>query len=157
MIGAITIAARVVGATAFATLAVLHAIWASGSPWPAKTRDELAEVVIGQPKAIPGTAPTAVVAVGSAGVSLLASGALGHGRMQRLGLRAAGAALLLRAIGGGDAALELMGLPPAGERFLRLDRQYYRPFAALLGMALWVVAAGMKRYSNRSKVRHNDG
>ncbi len=140
MSGGIVIAARVVGTAGFAALAVLHAIWAAGSPWPAKTRDELAQAVIGQPQAMPGTAPTAVVAVASAGSSLLASGALGRGRLQRLGVRAAGAFLLLRASLGGDATLELMGMPPAGERFLRLDRRYYRPFAAILGLSLWIAA-----------------
>ncbi len=145
MIAALTLMARIAGVLGLAALAALHALWASGRPWPAKTADQLAQAVIGQPRAIPGVVPTALVAAGSAGASVLASGVLGRGRMQRLGVRVVGTALLLRAAVGGDVVLELAGMPPAGETFRRLDRRYYRPFAAVLGLALWLSARGMRR------------
>lgn len=140
MSGSIRVVARVVGAAGLAGVAVLHAVWAAGSPWPARSSRELAEAVVGQAETTPGAAPTAVVAAGAAGASLLAAGALGDGKLQRAGLRIVGTGLLLRAILGGEAALAALGLPPAGERFRRLDRRCYRPFTAVTGLALWIAA-----------------
>ncbi|MHA7306646.1 DUF3995 domain-containing protein [Arthrobacter sp. TMN-49] len=133
-------AGRIVSGSGLAVLSVLHTAWAAGSPWPAKSRAELAEVVVGQRVEMPSAASTAVVAAGVTGVSLLASGILGDGRMQRFGLRASGTGMLLRAILGGDIALAALRLPPAGDRFRRLDHRYYRPFAAVLGVSLWLAA-----------------
>jgi hypothetical protein len=89
---------------------------------------------------MPSAAPTAIVAAGSAAAALVTSGALGDRPLFRICLRALAAAMLLRAILGGDAALTVLGLPPAGATFRRLDRRAYRPFAGLLGAALWFVA-----------------
>ena len=98
-------------------LSVLHGIWVSGSPWPAKDSKQLAEAVVGQTVEMPAAAPTAVVAIGAAGAGVLASGALGNGRIQRAGLRAMGLGMLLRAVFGGGVALALLSLPPAGGTF----------------------------------------
>lgn len=76
-------------------------------------------------------------------MALLASGALGAGRVQRLGLRALAAVMLARALVGGNPALAAMGLPPAGPLFQRLDRHFYRPVTALLGVSLWLSARAL--------------
>lgn len=139
------VTARVVSATGLAAISALHAVWASGSPWPAKSSAALAEAVVGQAIEMPSAAPTAVVAAGSAGTALLSAGALGHGPLRRLALRGMGAVMLLRAVLGGDAALAALRLPPSGDKLRRLDRRYYRPFAAALGVALWVASARSTR------------
>lgn len=129
-----------IGVAGLLSLSALHGVWAMGSPWPAKSPKQLAEAVVGQAVEMPGAAPTAAVAFATAGAGLLAAGALGDGSVQRRGLRLIGSGLILRAILGGDAALTVLKLPPAGEQFRILDRRYYRPFAAVLGLSLWVVA-----------------
>ena len=145
------VAARVVSVTGLAALSAVHVVWAAGSPWPAKNRARLAEAVVGQTVEMPAAGPTAVIAVGAAGVGLMASGALGDGRMPRLAMRALGTVMLLRASLGGDAALAALRLPPSGETFRRLDRRYYRPFAAILGVSLWLAAADARASTRRRR------
>ncbi|WP_314138927.1 DUF3995 domain-containing protein [uncultured Plantibacter sp.] len=137
--------ARILSTTGLAGVSVLHAVWATGSPWPAKDEKTLAEAVIGSHGPMPGVAPTLVVAGGTAGAALLASGALGEGRVQRLGLRAIGTVMLMRALFGGNAAIAAMGLPPAGRTFRQLDSHFYRPLTALLGVSLWLSLRAPKR------------
>lgn len=129
-----------IAVSGLAALSGLHAVWATGSSWPAKNAEQLAEAVVGQAIEMPATAPTAVVSAGAAVASLLASGALGDGSVQRLGVRVIGTAMLLRAALGGNVALAALKLPPSGEKFRTLDRRFYRPFAALIGVSLWLAA-----------------
>ena len=138
------IAGRILSVTGLSALSALHAAWAAGSPWPAKNTEQLANAVVGQTVAMPAAAPTAIVAAGAAGASVLASGVLGVGHVQSLTLRALGTGLMLRAILGGDAALAALKLPPSSDKFRRLDNRYYRPFAAVLGVSLWLAAGDAK-------------
>ncbi|WP_307482270.1 DUF3995 domain-containing protein [Microbacterium trichothecenolyticum] len=126
--------------TALAGVSVLHVMWASGSPWPAKSKKQLGEAVIGSDGPMPGVTPTLVVAGGTAAAALLASGALGEGPARRLALRGMGAVMAMRAVIGGGLALAAMGLPAPGRTFRDLDNRLYRPFAALLGVSLWLAA-----------------
>lgn len=132
--------ARAFGVTGLGSLAALHAVWAAGSPWPAQSVEQLGEAVVGQSVRMPSAAPTLSVAVAAAAAGALAAGLLGDGPLQRRGMRAIGSGLLLRAALGGDAALAALKLPPDAETFRRLDRRYYRPFAAALGLSLWLAA-----------------
>lgn len=136
------VTARAVSASGLAAISAMHLVWATGSAWPAKTAAQLADAVVGQATEVPGPIPTATVAVGAAGASVVASGVLGTGRTQRLALSAIGTALVFRAILGGDAALAALGLPPSSTTFRRLDRRFYRPLAGLLGTAMWVASDG---------------
>lgn len=133
--------ARVVGVLGLGTLSVLHAIWAGGSPWPARSRQRLAELVVGQRAALPASGPTAAVSVCAGVAAVAAAGHLGGGRLTRMGLRALGVALLLRALVGGAPALAVLGLPPTGAAFRRADRRLYRPVAAVLGASLCVISS----------------
>lgn len=137
--------ARIISAAGLAGVSALHVVWASGSPWPARDRKSLAEAVVGSHGPMPGVAPTLMVAGGTAGAALLASGVMGDGHMQRLVLRGMGTVMLMRALLGGGPALAAMGLPPAGRTFQRLDNRFYRPLTALLGVALWLSARAPKR------------
>lgn len=145
------VAARVVSVTGLVALSALHVVWAAGSPWPAKNTARLAEAVVGQTVEMPAAGPTAAIAVGAAGVGLMATGALGDGRVPRLAMRALGTAMLLRAVAGGDVALAALKLPPSGETFRRLDCRYYRPFAAILGVSLWLAAADARASAQRRR------
>lgn len=127
---------RFVGWAGLTGAGVLHAIWASGSPWPAKNRKQLGEAVVGSSKALPSDTATWAVAGAAFAGGAVAAGGLGEGRAA-VGLRRLmGLGLLARAAAGGDAALAVLGLPPAGKRFRELDRRYYRPLFGVLGLAV---------------------
>lgn len=142
----VRIVARAVSVAGLAALSALHVIWASGSSWPAKSTERLAEAVVGQTVEMPGRLPTAVIAAGAAGAACLVSGGLGERGIARFGARFTGTAMLLRAVLGGDVALAALGLPPSSQTFRRLDRRYYRPFAALLGGALWIASSRDRKH-----------
>lgn len=130
---------RVARFTAWAGLTaagVLHAVWATGSPWPAKNSKRLGEAVVGNAKALPGAGETWAVSGAAFVGGAIAAGGLGEGRVA-VGLRRLmGVGLLARGILGGDVALAVLGLPQAGKRFAELDRRYYRPLFGVIGAAL---------------------
>ena len=66
----------------------------------------------------------------------MAAGALGESRLIVFGRRLAGVALIVRAVLGGEFALQVLGMGPADARFRRLDARYYRPLCAVLGIAV---------------------
>lgn len=129
-------AARLLGWAGLTTAGALHAIWAAGSPWPAKNPKQLAEMVVGNADALPDARATWVVSGAAFTGGAIAAGGLGEGKAV-VGLRRAmGGGLLVRALLGGDAALLALGLPAAGQRFKELDRRYYRLLFGVLGLAL---------------------
>lgn len=119
---------------------VLHAVWASGSPWPARDAKRLSEAVVGNAKAMPDASATATVAALALAGGAIAAGGLGQGRAVVALRRLMGSGLLARAILGGDAALRVLRLPPSGQRFRDLDRRLYRPLFATLGLCVLVGA-----------------
>ncbi|WP_449283198.1 DUF3995 domain-containing protein [Leucobacter sp.] len=128
--------ARLIGWAGLTAAGALHAIWASGSPWPEKNARRLSEAVAGSAKAAPSPAATWVVAGAALTGGAVVAGGLGEGRAA-VGLRRLiGLGLLARAAAGGDAALAVLGLPPAGKRFRELDRTCYRPLFGVLGLAV---------------------
>lgn len=132
--------ARLVGWAGLSAAGVLHAIWASGSAWPATNSKQLAEAVVGNSGTMPDKRATSAVAGAALFGGAVAAGVLGEGRVATGLRRLMGGALLARAVLGGSAALAVLGLPPAGERFRTLDRRYYRPLFCVLGTALVVGA-----------------
>lgn len=144
-----TTIARLVAWAGLTAAGALHAVWASGSTWPAKNRKQLGEAVVGNAKAMPEAAPTWTVAGSAFAGAAIAAGGLGEGRAV-VGLRRLiGVGLLVRAAFGGAAALAALGLPPPGKGFRELDRRYYRPLFALLGIA---TLAGARRPLSRREV-----
>ncbi|KAM9861639.1 hypothetical protein ACI1US_02541 [Leucobacter sp. BZR 635] len=133
-------AARVIGWAGLTAAGALHAIWASGSPWPERNAKRLGEAVVGSSKGVPDAQSTWVVAGTALAGGAVAAGALGEGRSIVAVRRLAGAAMLARAAFGGEAALDLMGRPAPGARFRDLDRRYYRPLFGVLGTALIIGA-----------------
>ncbi|WP_169925913.1 DUF3995 domain-containing protein [Serinibacter salmoneus] len=132
----VTRLSRTVASCGLAAAGALHAVWALGSPWPAGSARELNELVVGNGEVAPGTAATWLVCGSALAGAAVAAGAMGDRPLAVWGRRIAGAALLARAALGGNAALRVLGLPPGGDRFTRLDRRYYRALFAVLGAAL---------------------
>ncbi|MFF3026391.1 DUF3995 domain-containing protein [Microbacterium sp. NPDC057944] len=138
-------AARLVSWTGLTAVGGLHLIWASGSSWPAKNRRRLASATVGNAAAMPDAAATAVVAGAALAGGAVSAGALGEGRMAVVVRRLIATALLARAIVGGEVALKALGLPPADKRFRELDKRYYRPLCAVLGIATLIGSRRSRR------------
>ncbi|MBL3687386.1 DUF3995 domain-containing protein [Leucobacter zeae] len=142
---ALTGIARFVGWAGLTSVGALHLVWASGSPWPERSRKRLAEAVVGSSKGMPDPGATALVGGAALVTGAIAGGAWGEGRAAVGVRRLVGAALLARAALGGDAALTALGLPAAGRRFRHLDRSIYRPLCTVLGLAVLVGARSRSR------------
>src|SRR3954447_21972225 len=139
-----------VGAATLLGIAALHGLWASGSSWPAKDRDELADLMAGRAGgSVPSPAACLTVA------TLLASAsALVIGRPRRLPrLRRAGTAVVAGVLGvrgacGMAGRTDLLSPGSTSPRFRRLDRRYYSPLC--LGLA---AAATSRAQCSASLVR----
>lgn len=134
------LASRAVAAVGLVSVGVLHAIWASGASWPAKSRAELADATVGSTSAQPAPVATAAVAATATVAGIVAGGALGDRPIAVLARRVAGVALLSRAAAGGVLAGKALGLPDPSERFRTLDARFYRPLCLVLGAAALVGA-----------------
>ncbi|MDQ3738210.1 MAG: DUF3995 domain-containing protein [Actinomycetota bacterium] len=116
---------------------VLHLAWAAGSSWPANDREQLADLVFGHDRPMPGAAPTVAVAGLLAGASglLLARRAGQHiplvpRRLEDLAVRAVPAALALRGLGG--LVTSGLRLGRITELYRRWDLRLYSPLCLLL-------------------------
>lgn len=107
------------------SLAALHLVWAFGWRFPARSRAELAEAVVGAPDMPSAAACVAVAAaLGSAGA--IAAGAGGVSPQARSARTLIGAGLVARGV---------LGAPAPGDTFRRWDARLYRPACLLLGAA----------------------
>ncbi|QIM16332.1 DUF3995 domain-containing protein [Leucobacter insecticola] len=136
--------ARSVGTTGLLAVGALHLVWASGSSWPAKNGKRLSEAVIGNAKLRPSPEATLGVAAAAIGGGLVAGGALGEGRGVVALRRLMGFGLIARAVVSEELLMEALGLPESGQRFRQLNRQYYRPLCAVLGVAVLLGARDRK-------------
>lgn len=137
-------AARTVSWAGLTGIGALHAVWAAGSPWPAKNRRRLAEATVGTATETPSTLPTAFVAAAALAAGAVSAGALGEGRVATGIRRLVGCAFLIRGLLGGPAALAVLGMPKPGTIFVDLDSRYYRPLCLILALAAFV-GAGRRR------------
>jgi len=132
--------ARVAGAAVPAVLAALgalHAAWALGSPWPAGSREELAEAVLSASEGMPPDAATWAVAaalLGAAAVVRRAAGPAPSARVRALALAIA-AAFLARSVAYLPSDL-LGGLETT---YQRLDLAVYAPLCAAIGAGTFAV------------------
>ena len=131
--------ARLISWVGLTAVGVVHAVWASGSSWPMKNRHDLAEAVVGS-RDFPDSKATGAVAATALVGGVVAVGAFGEGPLPVALRRGAGLLLVARAVFGGETALALLGLPKSGKRFVELDNRWYRPFCAVLGVALLVAS-----------------
>jgi len=143
-----SIGQRTAGAFAVAGLAgaaALHGVWASGSPWPAASWDELADTVVGQ-RPFPGRGPTWTVVALLATATLttsVRSGLVPFPRGQemvlvRVGSKAVAATLLARgAVGALASAFNVGGSTPV---FRRWNLAVYSPLCLALGAAVAIAS-----------------
>lgn len=126
--------ARGVAGAGLLTAAALHLSWAAGSHWPAKSKEELSDVVTGSPQ-LPQPAACAVVGVGLVGVSAVV---ISESRHPLLRVARAGVALgfLARAAAGGVRTTRALGLPAPSARFLEWETKLYRPFCVAVAAPL---------------------
>jgi uncharacterized protein DUF3995 len=140
---------RVAGAVVpavLAALAALHAVWALGSPWPADSREELAEAVLSSSEGMPPDWATWAVAAGLLGAAAVvrrAAGPAPSARVRALALAVAGA-FLVRAVAylPGDVA---GGLETT---YQQLDLAVYAPLCVLVGTG--AAAVGRRHGALRS-------
>ncbi|MBU2697358.1 DUF3995 domain-containing protein [Pimelobacter sp. 30-1] len=127
-----------------AAAGALHLLWASGSPWPAGSREVLADAVTGSRAGLPPAPLTVAVGAGliGAGVASATTSAGGDARARNVLRGVVGAGLLARAVLGGRRATQVLGMAEPSERFLGLDRRCYRPLVGVLGAG---VLAGIER------------
>ena len=133
--------ARVAGVAVPAVLAALgalHAAWALGSPWPAGSRDELAEAVLSSSEGMPPDAATWIVAAGLLGAAAVvrrAAGPAPSARVRATALAIAGA-FLVRSVAYVPSDLA-GGLETT---YQRLDLGVYAPLCLLIGAGSAAVA-----------------
>ena len=127
--------ARPAAAGTLAALAALHALWATGSAWPARDRRRLAQLVAGTER-MPGRVPCTAVACGLAGSSAVVAGLGGEGSIAR-GARGVvcGAFLVRGGAGVTGSTQHLVSWTPAPE-FVRRDRRWYGPLCVGIGVAV---------------------
>jgi len=131
----IRLVAGAIAAAGLAAAAALHILWASGSSWPAKDYDELADLVVGRGP-FPSRPLTAIVAISLAGASSIAvlasRPAPSHSRLVRLGVKAVAVTLLARGVSG----LVWSSLPggKASPEYRHWDRRLYSPVCIVLGV-----------------------
>lgn len=130
----------------FATLIVisaLHAYWAFGGLWPAKTEQALANTVIGAPNitGMPSTGSTLVVAfliLLTGFIALAAGGIIGVAPRWFAQIIAAGAGLVFIARGVAGYFFETVAWTPV-EPFATLNRLYYSPLCLFIGAAFFLL------------------
>lgn len=132
--------ARLVASSGLLAVAGVHALWATGNPWPEKSQRRLSEAVIGSADVVPSTGATVSVAASAAAGGVLVGGAFGNGTAVVATRRMIGLALLARGVLGGNSALIALGLPEGGKRFQELDERLYRPLCITLGIATLIGA-----------------
>ncbi|WP_377322972.1 DUF3995 domain-containing protein [Pimelobacter simplex] len=132
-----------------AAAGALHLVWATGSPWPARSRDTLADAVTGSPAGLP---PAPLTAAVGAGLLVAAAGTATTvaPRVQDAVRGVVGTGLLARAALGGRRTTVLLGMPAPSATFVRFDARVYRPLVAVLGAA---VLAGIESAPTRRAPR----
>ncbi|MCD0162773.1 DUF3995 domain-containing protein [Deinococcus sp. 6YEL10] len=124
-------------ALTLSSLAALHALWATGNPWPAHNTAQLSAQVIGGRGARDLPPPTACLIVAAAlltaSVLVLTAPATPGDSLIRTGAQTV-AGVLLR----GSAGYALPTLVPSmqGTPFVRLNARLYSPLCLLLGTAV---------------------
>jgi hypothetical protein len=119
-------------------IASLHVLWALGSSFPFRTRDELADSVVGT-KEVPSAAACLAVASALAAAAVVVSGKVPiPARARRFALRVISATLATRGIAGALGRTSTLAPGSDSPTFNRLDKRLYSP------LCLWL-AAGVRR------------
>ncbi|MFJ4186337.1 DUF3995 domain-containing protein [Kitasatospora sp. NPDC089509] len=115
--------------------AALHAAW-TVTPWPLRTPEEFADVVVGAGEGVPSARACVTVAglLGTASYLVAAEAGVlprvGPRGLRQAGVRAVAGVLLARGLAG---PVVFGRLSPRTERFRRLNVRYYSPLCVALG------------------------
>jgi hypothetical protein len=128
------------GLTAFALFAIagLHVAWGLGSSFPYRTREELADSVVGTEAMPSSTACWAVASVLVLAAMLVAGIVPLPGRFRGITLRIVAAVLMTRGIAGATGRTSTLVPGSDSPTFVRLDKSLFSP------LCLWL-AAGVRR------------
>lgn len=119
-------ALSLLGAATLGALSALHLAWATGSPFPARDRAQLATVMAGTDE-LPSARACVVVAGGLAAAAGLVAGAGGGGGPARWARRCVALGFLGRGAAGITGRTHLLVPWTPVPEFVRLDRRYYGP------------------------------
>lgn len=145
--------ATIVAGTGLTGIAAIHALWASGSPWPAASRDELADLIVGS-RPFPSSAMTVgvviIIGIGT-GTVLVESRRMTRadttstansappgiaGRAIRLGALFVPAAMALRGVVG--FAMSGLELGQEPDLYRRWDLRIYSPLCLALAIVAYL-------------------
>jgi len=119
-------------------LAALHVMWALGSSFPFRSRDELADSVVGRDD-VPSFAACIGVASAIVVAAVLVAGAVPiPARIRSFALRSIAAILATRGVAGALGRTSLLSPGSESPVFKRLDKRIYAP------LCLWL-AQGVRR------------
>jgi len=119
-------------ATTLAGIGGVHFAWGLGSSFPFKTRDELADAVIGSATVPPPAACYAVAGALAVASKFVVGVPLGPVGFRRVAITTVAAALGARGALGLSGLTNLVSPGSESERFRRLDRRYYSPLCLVL-------------------------
>jgi hypothetical protein len=127
-------AATVSTSGALASLAVLHVLWGRGSSFPYRTRDELADAVVGGRGVPPPAACFAVAGALATGAALVADVAPVPREARRTALLGMAGLLGTRSVLGFAGRTAVVSPDSTSETFVRLDRRYFAPLCLALAV-----------------------
>jgi hypothetical protein len=140
-IDAVRMSARLTGA-ALAALSALHVAWGLGSSFPFRSRDDLADAVVGSP-VVPAPLDCFGVAGALAVAAALVANVIPLPRPLRRSLLIGVAGVLgVRSALGFLGKTALVSPGSDSERFVRLDHLYYAPLC--LGLSLGALASATR-------------
>lgn len=135
-------------ATLLGSAAAVHLLWATGSAWPARDRDDLADLVAGT-QAFPGPVPcVAVAGVLTTAAALVAKDA--GGTRARAARAALAVGLAVRGVAGVTGRTRALVPWTPTDRFARMDRRFYGPLCLVIAA---LVAAGLPAGARRAAAR----
>ena len=117
-----------------ATLSALHFAWGLGSSVPFRTREELADAVVGTTAVPPAPACVAVAGALAAGAALVANAIPVASGLRRSALGVMACVFGLRGGLGLMGRTDMVSRGSHSERFLRLDRRVYAPLCVALAL-----------------------
>jgi Protein of unknown function (DUF3995) len=136
-------------AAGLGAVAAVHVAWGLGSSFPAASRAELADAVVGQAEVPPPAACFAVAAALLVGAGMAADVPIGPGPLRRVGRSAVATVLVARGLLGLAGQTDLVSPGSTSLSFRRLDRRVYAP----LCLALGALTINSSRESTRRRSR----
>ena len=127
-----------VTAAVLLVIAGLHVTWGLGSSFPFRSREQLADAVVGRTEVPPFGACVAVASVLALGAVLVAGVVPLPGRLRTVALRTVATVLATRGLAGALGRTAALSPGSESSTFQRLDKRIYAP------LCLWL-AAGVRR------------